>query len=58
MPGNRLWERADKYADIAQLVEQLIRNQQAKSSNLFVGSIENPGVIVKAITPFPSFADK
>jgi hypothetical protein len=29
-------------ADVAQLVEQLIRNQQVSSSNLLVGSSSNP----------------
>ena len=31
-------ERHEKYADVAQLVEQLIRNQQVVSSSLTVGS--------------------
>jgi hypothetical protein len=30
----------EEYADVAQLVEQLIRNQQVNGSSPFVGSIE------------------
>jgi hypothetical protein len=32
--------RIDDEADVAQLVEQLIRNQQVNGSSPFVGSIE------------------
>ena len=31
----------EEHADVAQLVEQLIRNQQVVSSSLTVGSIQN-----------------
>jgi hypothetical protein len=33
---------AKKQADVAQLVEQLIRNQQVNGSSPFVGSIPSP----------------
>jgi hypothetical protein len=33
---------ARKSADVAQLVEQLIRNQQVSSSSLLVGSRKSP----------------
>jgi hypothetical protein len=43
--GNTTWDGAlspvrfpEEFADVAQLVEQLIRNQQVSSSNLLVGS--------------------
>ena len=32
----------EEYADVAQLVEQLIRNQQVNGSSPFVGSISFP----------------
>ena len=36
--------RIDLEADVAQLVEQLIRNQQVNGSSPFVGSIGLPGI--------------
>jgi hypothetical protein len=50
LPGNaslrdfadvEIADRIDELADVAQLVEQLIRNQQVNGSSPFVGSINS-----------------
>ena len=43
----------EEHADVAQLVEQLIRNQQVVSSSLTVGSIPAPLASLKTSRPPP-----
>lgn len=45
-------DESDIHADVAQLVEQLIRNQQVVSSILIVGSKDKQGFTVFAVNPF------
>jgi hypothetical protein len=40
-PGGFADRIAEEFADVAQLVEQLIRNQQVNGSSPFVGSIKS-----------------
>ena len=45
--GTNCYRMAKEHADVAQLVEQLIRNQQVNGSSPFVGSIPSPSFFNK-----------
>ncbi len=49
---------AEEFADVAQLVEQLIRNQQVNGSSPFVGSITSTSsqILTVGSVPFRLFA--